>query len=127
MFTAGGNSGKARVIGVPKRDYGVRNYFDVWLPDVAPSDGLVRMALQASDPRTWQVFVRRYRREMQQPGPSRILDLLAALSHTTDFSVGCYCEHEDRCHRTILRELLAARGAALRPEPPGSIPPPRGR
>ena len=113
--------------GVPKSEYASRNYYDVWLPDVAPSDGLVRMALQATDPKAWQAFVKRYHREMQQPGPGRILDLLAALSHATDFSLGCYCEEEDRCHRSILRELLVARGAKLRPDRPGSVPRSRPR
>lgn len=108
--------------GVPKSDYAARNYYDVWLPEIAPSDGLVRIGLQAADPKAWHVFVKRYRTEMQKPGPSRILDLLAALSQATSFSVGCYCEDEDRCHRSILRELLVARGAKVQmdrtPTPP---------
>jgi uncharacterized protein YeaO (DUF488 family) len=100
--------------GVPKREYATRNFYDVWLPDVAPSPRLVALAQGATDDaRTWRRFETRYRAEMQRPEASRLLDLLAAMSHATDFSVGCYCEQEDRCHRSVLRALLAERGAAI--------------
>lgn len=99
--------------GVPKNQFAERDFYDVWLPIVAPSQPLVTMALQAEDDRSWKSFERRYRAEMKKPDAARVLDLLSALSHHTNFSVGCYCENERRCHRSILRELLAERGAAL--------------
>jgi len=83
----------------------------VWLPELAPSNQLVRAALEASNDREWRSFVRKYRAEMKRPSAARLLDVLAALSHQTNFSVGCYCEREDRCHRAVLRVLLADRGA----------------
>ena len=100
---------------MPKAETASRDFYDVWLPDVAPSEGLLKRA-QASvdDPKRWKSFVSRYRSEMKRPGARHLLDLLAALSHTTDFSVGCYCEDEDRCHRSVLRQLLSERGAMLR-------------
>lgn len=96
---------------MPKKAYAERNFYDVWLPELAPSDALVRAALSASDDRQWTSFVRKYRAEMKRPAASRLLDLLAALSHETSLSVGCYCEREDRCHRSVLRGLLAEHGA----------------
>ena len=99
--------------GVPRSEYASRDIYDVWLPNVAPSEPLVKEALGAKDERSWKAFVRRYRAEMKRPEASRVLDLLAALSHTTDLSVGCYCEDEDRCHRSVLRTLLEERGAAI--------------
>jgi uncharacterized protein YeaO (DUF488 family) len=99
--------------GVPKSQFAERDFYDVWLPIVAPSQPLVTMALQANDDRSWKTFERKYRAEMKKPDTARVLDLLAALSHQTNFSVGCYCENERRCHRSILRALLAERGAAL--------------
>ena len=99
--------------GVPKADFAKRDFYDVWLPNLAPSDALVKLGLGASDERGWKTFVRRYRAEMKQPDASRVLDLLAALSHGTSFSVGCYCADESRCHRSVLRELLQVRGADL--------------
>jgi len=101
--------------GVPKADFAKRDFYDVWLPNLAPSEALVKQALGARDERAWKTFVRRYRAEMKQPDASRVLDLLAALSHGTSFSVGCYCADESRCHRSLLRELLEARGADLAP------------
>jgi uncharacterized protein YeaO (DUF488 family) len=98
--------------GVPKREYASRDFYDVWLPEVAPSESLVRAARTASDERAWRSFERRYRGEMRRPSASRLLDLLAALSHQTDLAIGCYCENEKRCHRSILRKLLEERGAA---------------
>jgi uncharacterized protein YeaO (DUF488 family) len=100
--------------GVPKKEFARRDFYDVWLPDVAPSEGLVKLAREGGQDRaTWRSFERRYRAEMKRPEASRLLDLLAALSHTTDLSVGCYCEDESRCHRSVLRTLLAERGARL--------------
>jgi len=99
--------------GVPKNQFAERDFYDVWLPIVAPSQPLVTMALEADDDRSWKTFERKYRAEMKKPDAARVLDLLAALSHQTNFSVGCYCENERRCHRSILRELLAERRAEL--------------
>ena len=102
--------------GVPKADFARRDFYDVWLPNLAPSEALVKQAQAATrqdDARGWRQFVRRYRMEMKAPEHRALLDTLAALSHHADFSVGCYCEDESRCHRSILRSLLAERGAKL--------------
>jgi uncharacterized protein YeaO (DUF488 family) len=99
--------------GVPKTEFAARDFYDVWLPDLAPSEALVKAGQQAGDDRAWQAFVRRYRTEMKRPEPSRLLDVLAALSHQANFAVGCYCADERRCHRSVLRALLVERGAAL--------------
>jgi uncharacterized protein YeaO (DUF488 family) len=100
--------------GVPKAEFGSRNFYDVWLPDLAPSEGLLKLGQAAAgDDDSWRTFERRYRAEMKQPEKTRLLDLLAALSRQTDLSVRCYCADEQRCHRSLLRELLAARGALL--------------
>lgn len=99
--------------GVPKAELAARDFYDVWLPELAPSAPLVRQAKAAREDPAWQRFARAYRKEMEAPGPAHLLDLLAALSHRTSFSVGCYCERFERCHRSILAELLAARGARL--------------
>ena len=99
--------------GVPKTDYARKDFFDVWLPEAAPSEALLKLAHGASTDAQWRAFARRYRAEMSQPERARLLNLLAALSHTTDFSVGCYCADERRCHRSILRELLVERRALL--------------
>lgn len=85
----------------------------MWLPSLAPSEALVKQALAADDERSWKNFVRRYRAEMKTPDVARLLDTLAALSHQTNFSVGCYCRDETRCHRSVLRELLRDRGAKI--------------
>jgi uncharacterized protein YeaO (DUF488 family) len=98
---------------VPKSEFASRDFYDVWLPNLAPSEALVKAALGAADERAWRAFVRRYRAEMKRPEASRVLDLLAALSRGADFSVGCYCEDERRCHRSVLRELLEEHGARL--------------
>jgi uncharacterized protein YeaO (DUF488 family) len=104
---------------VPKSQLASRNFYDVWLPEAAPSEALLkegrrRARAQAGDDEArWKTFTRRYRSEMKRPEAARLLDLLAALSHQTDFSVGCYCANEERCHRSILRALLADRGAKL--------------
>ncbi len=99
--------------GVRKQDYARGNWYDVWFPELAPSLPLMKKALAAETTKEWDAFVRGFKREMAAPGPGRSLDLLAALSHTGDFSVGCYCENEARCHRALLKELLIARGAAV--------------
>jgi uncharacterized protein YeaO (DUF488 family) len=104
--------------GVPRAEFARRNFYDVWLPTLAPSEGLVKQALAAagdSDSRAWKQFVRRYRAEMKTPDARALLDTLAALSHHADFSVGCYCLDAARCHRSILRDLLAERDARLAP------------
>lgn len=99
--------------GVAKSDFARLNYYDVWFPNLAPSAELVKEALAAADARAWKQFERKYRKEMASPDRSRELDLLAQLSHSADFAVGCYCEEESRCHRSILRELFRERGARL--------------
>jgi uncharacterized protein YeaO (DUF488 family) len=100
--------------GVRKTDLARADFYDVWLPILAPSAPLVRFARAAGTARQWATFRRRYRREMNRPEPRAVLELLAALSHRTNLSVGCYCEDEARCHRSVLRELLQERGARLR-------------
>lgn len=101
--------------GVPKDQYAAQDWYDVWLPDLAPSAGLLAVARDAmGDAAGWRRFAARYRREMNSPEKRRLLDVLAALSHAANFSVGCYCEDERRCHRSVLRELLQERGAAIR-------------
>ena len=97
--------------GVPKAEFAARDFYDVWLPEAAPSEELVKLALGSESDAEWRAFERRYRKEMSAPERVRLLDLLAALSHQTSFSVGCYCADEARCHRSILRALLLERGA----------------
>jgi len=99
--------------GVPKSEFSSRDFYDVWLPELSPSEELVKLAQTAADERAWKTFVRRYRAEMARPEASRLLDLLAALSRETSFAVGCYCADEARCHRSVLRKLLAERGARM--------------
>lgn len=99
--------------GVPKDQHAALDWYDVWLPELAPSAALVAGGRGATTDREWATFAKRYRKEMAAPERSRLLDLLAALSHRTDFSVGCYCSDESRCHRSLLRALLDARGAAI--------------
>jgi uncharacterized protein YeaO (DUF488 family) len=98
---------------VPKSAYAAQDYYDVWLPNLAPSRQLVKVALRASDERSWRSFAKRYRAELDRSGGGKLLDLLAALSHGAAMSLGCYCQDERRCHRSLLRELLKQRGAAL--------------
>lgn len=100
--------------GVPKAEFASRNYYDVWLPTLAPSVDTLKLGQGARSERDWARFIRQYRSEMSRPDASATLNLLAALSHHADFSVGCYCEDESHCHRSVLRELLAERGATLR-------------
>jgi uncharacterized protein YeaO (DUF488 family) len=99
--------------GVPKSEFASGNWYDVWFPNLAPSPETVKLGQASDSPRQWAVFSRRYRAEMAVPDNARALDLLAALSHETNFSVGCYCEDESRCHRSILRQLLLDRGAEV--------------
>ncbi|TAK11124.1 MAG: DUF488 family protein, partial [Acidobacteria bacterium] len=99
--------------GVPKSEFASRDFYDVWLPDLSPSDALVKTGQSAGDDRAWAAFARRYRAEMKRPEASRLLALLAALSKHSNFSVGCYCENEERCHRSILRQLLLEHGATV--------------
>jgi len=104
--------------GVPKTEFASRGFYDVWLPELSPSERLVRQARQARDEREWRAFVRKYRSEMKAPEASHLLDLLAALSHHADLSVGCYCLDARHCHRSVLRDLLEARGARMAPGRP---------
>ncbi|CAG9174430.1 hypothetical protein LMG23992_02741 [Cupriavidus laharis] len=99
--------------GVPKSEFASRDYYDVWYPVLSPSPELVAQALEAADDKAWRAFVRHFRKEMAEHDASRTLDLLAALSHQTNFSIGCYCEDEAHCHRSVLRVLLAERGALI--------------
>ncbi len=104
--------------GVRKEDFASKDYFDVWLPELAPSAEVVSWAL--SEPWTdarWKRYVQHYRREMREPRARHLIELLAALSHQTSFSVGCYCENATRCHRTLLREMLADAGASIEDGP----------
>jgi len=97
--------------GVPKTEFASQDFYDVWFPNLAPSEALLKRGQRADTDREWRAFARAYRAEMKAPENRRTLDLLAALSHRTSFSVGCYCADESRCHRSILRELLAEHGA----------------
>jgi uncharacterized protein YeaO (DUF488 family) len=99
--------------GVRKEDYAPNDWFDVWYPDIAPSADLMARGKAVLTASEWSAFVRAFRAEMNQPTPRRTLDLLAALSRDAHFSIGCYCEDETRCHRSVLRVLLAERGATI--------------
>jgi len=120
--------------GVPKAEIAARGFYDVWLPELAPSEALLKAALVARDDRQWRAFARRYRAEMKGPAQRHLLELLAALSQRGELEVGCYCADERRCHRSLLRDLLAEHGAVLadsgaEPRPadraPEADPPPR--
>jgi uncharacterized protein YeaO (DUF488 family) len=100
--------------GILKTEYASKNFYDVWLPTLAPSPASVKQALAARSERDWNRFVKKYRREMAATDESALLDALAALSHQADFSVGCYCADESRCHRSVLRELLVEHGARVK-------------
>lgn len=100
--------------GVPKDEYASRDIYDVWFPNLSPSEALLREFLPLADERSWRTFRRRFLAEMKSTETKRDLDLLAALSHQTDFAIGCYCEDASRCHRTLLKEMLEQRGAAIR-------------
>ncbi|MDN3224198.1 DUF488 domain-containing protein [Pseudomonas nunensis] len=99
--------------GVPKAEFSSRDFYDVWQPLLSPSPELVAEAKAAEDAKAWDTFKRKFKAEMNHPAPSHLLDLLAALSHQTSLAVGCYCEDEAHCHRSVLRELLQARGAEI--------------
>ncbi len=99
--------------GVPKAEFASRDFYDVWVPDLAPSEELLKEGQHAEDERSWRHFVRKYRMEMKRPEAARLLTLLAALSRQTSVSVGCYCADEARCHRSVLKELLRESGAEV--------------
>lgn len=99
--------------GVPKAAFASQNWYDVWFPNLAPSLATMKSGRAATTPREWRVFLKRYRAEMASPENSRTLELLAAFSHHANFSVGCYCEDESHCHRSILRALLVEKGAQV--------------
>jgi uncharacterized protein YeaO (DUF488 family) len=101
--------------GVPKDRYGKENWYDVWYPELSPTAQLMTQGKASSSDAEWNAFVRKFRKQMSEPAASRTLDLLSALSARTSFSIGCYCEREERCHRSVLRALLAERGASIRP------------
>lgn len=101
--------------GVPKTEFAGQNWYDVWFPNLAPSVETMKLGQQASSPAQWASFVKKYRTEMATPENGHSIALLAALSRETNFSVGCYCEEESHCHRSVLRELLAAAGANVAP------------
>ena len=99
--------------GIAKSDFASGNWYDVWFPNLAPAATTIKLALNAKTDREWNTFARKYRAEMRAPDNNRTLDLLAAMSHETDFSVGCYCADESRCHRSILRALFVEKGAKV--------------
>jgi uncharacterized protein YeaO (DUF488 family) len=99
--------------GVPKAEFAAQDWYDVWYPALAPSAETVKLGQAAQTPAQWAAFQKKYRAEMATPDAVRTVELLAALSRTANFSVGCYCEHEDKCHRSVLRELLREQGAAI--------------
>ncbi len=97
--------------GVPKSEFAKQNWYDVWFPNLAPSLETMKIGLSAKTPAEWNKFVRKYKSEMSSPEAKHDIALLAALSHKTNFSVGCYCEDESHCHRSVLKELLRQNGA----------------
>jgi uncharacterized protein YeaO (DUF488 family) len=102
--------------GVPKEEFAARDFYDVWLPNLSPTPELMaqaKAAQEAQDEKAWATFVRKFQAEMKQPEASHVLDMLAALSHQTSLAIGCYCEQEQRCHRSVLRQLLQERGAQV--------------
>ena len=101
--------------GVPKTEFASQNWYDVWYPNLSPSAETMKLGQEADTAAKWQAFERQFRKEMAQPEASRSLDVLAALSRHSNFSLGCYCEDETRCHRSVLRALLQEKGAALAP------------
>jgi uncharacterized protein YeaO (DUF488 family) len=100
--------------GVPKGEFASRDYYDVWLPTLSPSPELMAKGRAAGTEAEWKSFIRKFRTEMNRDDCVRLLDVLAALSKTANFAVGCYCEDESHCHRSVLRQLLEERGAAIR-------------
>jgi uncharacterized protein YeaO (DUF488 family) len=101
--------------GVPKANFASQNWYDIWYPNLSPSVETMKLGQAADDEAAWRAFEKRYRAEMKQPDPARSIELLAKLSRNADFSMGCYCQDESRCHRSILRELLREHGALLLP------------
>jgi uncharacterized protein YeaO (DUF488 family) len=101
--------------GVPKSEFAARDWYDVWFPTLAPSVETMKLGQDAATPAQWAAFARKYKAEMAQPDARHALELLAALSRAADFSVGCYCAVESRCHRSLLRELLVEHGATVAP------------
>ena len=101
--------------GVPKAEFSTQNWYDVWFPNLAPTPETMKLGQQADTPAAWSQFAKKYRAEMAAPDASRTLELLAALSQGSNFSVGCYCEQESRCHRSLLRALLQEKGAQIDP------------
>ena len=99
--------------GVPKTEFATRDFYDTWLPNLAPSAQLMAEGQGAESEKDWAAFKRKFNAEMKQPDASHLLDMLALMSHHASFSLGCYCEDESRCHRSVLRELLAQRGAKI--------------
>lgn len=99
--------------GVPKSEFAAQNWYDVWYPNLAPSAETMKLGQQAETPAEWAVFVKKYKVEMASPDASHSLELLATLSHASNFSVGCYCEEETHCHRSVLRTLLTDKGAIV--------------
>lgn len=99
--------------GVKKTEYAKRNFYDVWLPNLSPGEELLRKKIVKEDGSGWKAFEQRFRVELKQPDKSHLVDALAALSHITNFSIGCYCTNENLCHRSILRDELKKRGADI--------------
>jgi uncharacterized protein YeaO (DUF488 family) len=99
---------------VPKAEFARRNYYDVWFPMLSPTAETLKLGQQAANDRAWAGFIKRFRSEMKKPEASAALNLLAVMSHHADFSIGCYCEDESHCHRSVLRELLRERGAIMK-------------
>ena len=104
--------------GVPKTEFAAQNWYDVWFPNLAPSVETIKLGQQAKSPTQWATFIGKYRSEMAMPENSHAIELLAALSQQSNFSVGCYCENEAHCHRSVLRELLLEKGAKLEESAP---------
>ncbi|MGE4442370.1 MAG: DUF488 domain-containing protein [Desulfomicrobium sp.] len=100
--------------GVKKSEYAIQDWYDVWLPEVAPSPALMKQAQEAKTEKEWSLFVKKYRRELSSPDKSRILILLSALSESSDFSIGCYCENQNHCHISVLRKVLEEHGALFK-------------
>jgi uncharacterized protein YeaO (DUF488 family) len=98
---------------VPRSEFASQNWYDIWFPNLAPSDETVKLAQSARSAAEWAEFVKKYRAEMSAPDARHILALLAAMSHQVDFSIGCYCEEESHCHRSVLRTLLSEQGARI--------------
>jgi len=108
--------------GVPKAAFSSQNWYDTWLPNLSPSPAAMKIGKKASTAKEWLAFKKKYRAEMAKPENARILELLAALSHHTNFSVGCYCANEARCHRSVLKKLLMEKGAQYLDHAPQAAP-----